>query len=84
MDSATIMLRVVQCIHSHVRTAMKLIWSTEWDKTSNIAAIAADMQHDVAGYKTQLAGRGVSNSPGLVDLAIKIVNSVLTLCLVSR
>ena len=49
MDSATIMLRVVQCIHRHVRTAMKLIWSTEWNKTSNIAAIAADMQHDVAG-----------------------------------
>ena len=49
VDSATIMLRVVQCIHSHVRTAMKLIWSTEWNKTSNIAGIAADMQHDVAG-----------------------------------
>lgn len=69
---------------SCIRTAMRLIWSTEWNKTSNIAAIAADMQHDVAGKKTQLAGRGVSNSPGLVDLAIRIVNSVLTLCLVSR
>ena len=50
--------------------------STEWNKTSNIAAIAANMQH-VAGQKTQLAGRCVFNSPGLVDLAIRIVNSVL-------
>ena len=56
---------------------MRLICSTEWNKTSTIAAIAADMQHDVAGEKTQLTRRGVSNSPGLVDLAIRIVNSVL-------
>lgn len=49
VNRATIMLRVVQCIHSHVRTAMRLIWSTEWNKTSNIAAIAADMQHEVVG-----------------------------------
>lgn len=63
---------------------MRLIWSTEWNKTSTIAAIAADMQHDMAGQKTQLAGRDMSKSPGQVDLAITIVNSVLNLCLVSR
>ena len=62
---------------SCIRTVMRLICSREWNKTSTIAAIAADMQHDVAGEKTQLTRRGVSNSPGLVDLAIRIVNSVL-------